>query len=529
MSRRTRRGLLIGAGVVAVLALLSIVASYFAAGPLQQAMLARLNQKLKGYHIEIGAVDLRPLSFSVDLRQVVLTQDAHPDPPLATVPQMGGSLSWRDLLRGRVVGQIALRDPKIFLSRTNIESEKKDPEPLKDHGWQDAVQAIMPVRVNTFAVDNAHVTYIDSPKSAPIEITRLNVRAHNIQNVIAQGEDYPSDVQVDGAGVGNAQIGFNGRANFLAKPFPAVRGDLTIQNLDIVRFTPVLQHYGILVRRGTVAGAQATLEYAPEAKWVQVSRAELRGIEGDYRMAAEKQKQDIKATAKAASKKKEGEELEVRIDQLKVLDGIVGFHNTTTHPDYRLFVSGLSVDVQNYSNGFRNGPAVVRLQGKFMGKGSMVVRGQFRPDRQGPDFNLNVAIEDTPMPDLNGLFQAYGKLDVAAGSFSFYSEMTVQNGRMQGYVKPLFQDVQVYSAEQEKNKDVFHKIYEGAAGAMAKIFENRSRQEVATKTEVSGPLENPKADTWEAITFLVRNAFVKNILPGFEQAYAPGAKPRGKS
>jgi hypothetical protein len=37
-------------------------------------------------------------------------------------------------------------------------------------------------------------------------------------------------------------------------------------------------------------------------------------------------------------------------------------------------------------------------------------------------------------------------------------------------------------------------------------------------TPVSGPLENPKASTWQTLTGLVRNAFVKAILPGFERA-----------
>jgi hypothetical protein len=35
---------------------------------------------------------------------------------------------------------------------------------------------------------------------------------------------------------------------------------------------------------------------------------------------------------------------------------------------------------------------------------------------------------------------------------------------------------------------------------------------------LSGPLENPKAGTWATLIGLVRNAFIKAILPGFERA-----------
>lgn len=109
MTRRTRKRLVVGAGALVLIALAAVLAAYVAAGPIQRAILARLNDSIKGYHVAIEAVDLHPLTFSVDVRQVVLTQDAHPDPPIASVPVVSASLSWRDLLRGRVVGRAAVK------------------------------------------------------------------------------------------------------------------------------------------------------------------------------------------------------------------------------------------------------------------------------------------------------------------------------------------------------------------------------------------------------------------------------------
>jgi hypothetical protein len=42
------------------------------------------------------------------------------------------------------------------------------------------------------------------------------------------------------------------------------------------------------------------------------------------------------------------------------------------------------------------------------------------------------------------------------------------------------------------------------------------RDEVATKSDMSGPVENPQANTWQIIVKLVQNAFFNAILPGFE-------------
>ena len=36
---------------------------------------------------------------------------------------------------------------------------------------------------------------------------------------------------------------------------------------------------------------------------------------------------------------------------------------------------------------------------------------------------------------------------MAKGTFSVYSEITVHNGRIDGYVKPLFKDIQVYDPQ----------------------------------------------------------------------------------
>jgi hypothetical protein len=51
---------------------------------------------------------------------------------------------------------------------------------------------------------------------------------------------------------------------------------------------------------------------------------------------------------------------------------------------------------------------------------------------------------------------------------------------------------------------------------VAKLLKNRSREEVATKAEVLGRIDNPKVGTVAAVVRFVQNAFFKAILPGFD-------------
>ena len=71
--------------------------------------------------------------------------------------------------------------------------------------------------------------------------------------------------------------------------------------------------------------------------------------------------------------------------------------------------------------------------------------------------------------------------------------------------------------EQDKDKPVTKKIYEAVVGGVLGLLENKPRNEAATVTDLSGPVENPKANTWQVVEKLVQNAFFKAILPGFEQ------------
>jgi hypothetical protein len=84
-------------------------------------------------------------------------------------------------------------------------------------------------------------------------------------------------------------------------------------------------------------------------------------------------------------------------------------------------------------------------------------------------------------------------------------------------VKPLFKDITVYDPEKDKDKSFSHKMYERVVGGVAKLLRNRPREEVATRADISGRLDNPNVKPSEVIIRLIQNAFFKAILPGLER------------
>ncbi|WHZ25838.1 MAG: hypothetical protein OJF51_000633 [Nitrospira sp.] len=73
------------------------------------------------------------------------------------------------------------------------------------------------------------------------------------------------------------------------------------------------------------------------------------------------------------------------------------------------------------------------------------------------------------------------------------------------------------SRQSHRDKTLSQKLYRTIVDGVMSLWENVPRDEVATKGDVSGPVENPHASTWQVIEKPVQNAFFKAILPGFER------------
>src|SRR5215813_11302353 len=283
-------------------------------------------------------------------------------------------------------------------------------------------------------------------------------------------------------------------------------------------FKPVTNRVNLFVRKGTL-GATGTFEYAPTAKSVHLDKVVVRGPEIEYlhtpqTAAAESARAD--ATVSAAKKASNNPELELQVDRLEIAKGRFGFVNKAAAPPYHLTLTDATLTVENLSNQRVQGPSTIRLSGKFMGSGQIQASATMRPAKAGADLDLKVSVEDTEMTSMNDVVRAYGKFGVSQGQFSLFSELKVTDGNITGYVKPLFRDVRVGGDQPDESKSFSQKVRERVIAVLASILKNHPRGEVATVVTISGRVDQPQTRTWEAIGGLLRNAFLRAILPGFE-------------
>jgi hypothetical protein len=71
----------------------------------------------------------------------------------------------------------------------------------------------------------------------------------------------------------------------------------------------------------------------------------------------------------------------------------------------------------------------------------------------------------------------------------------------------------------EKDKEKPLKIaYEAVAEAIAWVFKNHNKEQLATRVEFEGNIKNPNIDIWYLIGQVLKNAFIQALYPSLENS-----------
>jgi len=486
--------------------------------PLRRAIERRMTERLVGYTARIGHVDFHPLGFGLDVEKLVITQNAHPSPPVLLIPKLAASVQWKALLFARLVADFKLENPSVYANLTQLQEEARDQVPFNEHGWQDAFQAIYPLKINELRVVNGSVFYQDQSDFRPLHATHVELLATNIRNIQSRERDYPSTLHAQGDLFDKGTFSIDGHADFLARPIPGVKVAVNLNQVQLDYFEPVVQRYNLKLRQGVMT-AIGQIEHAAQVEIVDIDSILIENAAVDYVYSAtppprvEAAAQRIKERAHEVMNDTQSH---FRIQHLLLRNGTVGLINSDESPAYRLFVSNADFRLENLSSRVADGICRATLAGSFMGTGDVNGDATFFPEGKSANFHAKLKIAETQLAPMNDMLRAHGGFDVVGGIFSLYTDIRVREGYIQGYVKPMFRDINVYDPSQDRHKNIFRRFYEVLVGGIAKILENRRREEVATVASLSGPVSGKNTNAMQILGGLLKNAFIKAILPGFE-------------
>ncbi|AHL75896.1 hypothetical protein CH92_12640 [Stutzerimonas stutzeri] len=212
------------------------------------------------------------------------------------------------------------------------------------------------------------------------------------------------------------------------------------------------------------------------------------------------------------------------LNELKVIDGQVSFRNFQADPPVHVYANAINASLYNLTNAAEQDQGrVARFEGqaKLFNQAPIEANAQFDPYTNWEDFELSLRMTDVDLTKLNDFASAYGKFDFAAGTGDLVVEVEANDSQLDGYIKPLLRNVEVFNFEQDvenEDKGFFRGIWEAVVGGGEEVLQNQSKEQFATRVELSGSTKNTDVSPFQAFIAILRNAFVEAFSARFERS-----------
>jgi hypothetical protein len=126
--------------------------------------------------------------------------------PFIAAESIDFSIYWRDLIRGRFVSQIYIRNIQLNFHRGKSEDES---QLNADRRWQAVVHDLFPIDITFLDIKGGVLRFVDSTQTpkVDIEIKDLRIRASGLRNRMGDdNEPYPAKVAITGTTVGGGEL-----------------------------------------------------------------------------------------------------------------------------------------------------------------------------------------------------------------------------------------------------------------------------------------------------------------------------------
>src|SRR5450631_2442610 len=209
----------------------------------------------------------------------------------------------------------------------------------------------------------------------------------------------------------------------------------------------------------------------------------------------------------------------LKLNKFEIVEGQIHYRDFHSKPTFDIFTKQVHILAENLNNAEKNKevlPSTITASADVYG-GKATATMKMDALAKTPTFDGNVKLEGLNMANLNNFIVAFAKFDIKSGEISIYSEAAAKNGKITGYTKPIIKNLKVVNWEKDKEKPL--KIaYEAVVEAIAWVFKNHNKEQLATKVEFEGNIKNPNIDIWQIIGQVLKNAFIQALYPSIENS-----------
>ncbi|WP_019988676.1 DUF748 domain-containing protein [Rudanella lutea] len=212
--------------------------------------------------------------------------------------------------------------------------------------------------------------------------------------------------------------------------------------------------------------------------------------------------------------------LPIQINRFAVINGRIDLASLITKPRADLSMQRFNGEIRNIRNVEEVSgklPSPVWATGDIPGYG-----GTMRFDanmyllKPMPDFNYDLRFTNIEMTKLNEMARAYANIDFERGRLNVFSEMAMNDGKLNGYVKPLTKEMKIFKLNENENRSVGRFFTELLAQGGTALLKNQKLDQVATRIPLSGTVEEVKVGLWPTIFGVLRNAYIQAFKGEFD-------------
>jgi hypothetical protein len=216
--------------------------------------------------------------------------------------------------------------------------------------------------------------------------------------------------------------------------------------------------------------------------------------------------------------------LPIQINRFEIHNSKISYLDFHSKPKVDVHINSfnlIATNLSNLDNPDDKLPSVLNAEGITMGHGKLFITGNMNVLKEIPDAAIKLKLTDLDLPALNNLFKAYGKFEFEKGTFSVFSELSLDNSHVLGYVKPIMVKMNVKNWQEEKG-NALQKLWVVIVGVTFDVFKNHPKDQFATKVPIEGDLNNIKPGIINALINIIHNGFIKAYDSSFDNTVTFG-------
>ncbi len=221
------------------------------------------------------------------------------------------------------------------------------------------------------------------------------------------------------------------------------------------------------------------------------------------------------------------------IDHFEVVDSEVHYVDRYSDPKVDVYLTHVNGAIDNLTNReLKSGDRVATLHAKALAMDQATLDLDLRVDPYAdtPNFDLKLRLLNLEATRMKDFVRAYTLFDPKSGTLDVVIEANAKAGKVDGYVKPLFHNLELLSLKKaDKDLNPLHLATDAIGSLLNLVLQNQRKQQLATEVPFSGRIDDPSVDIPSTLLNLLKNAVVKAFEPEFNGSDHASDKADSKS